>query len=109
MGLGPDGRVLRDDSATLRQRSERALLAEFPVTNDHDDDDDNCEEEEAADEKRPPPPAKLGAKRTRATARRSPPSESRAAARRRASTRPNPCLVTREPPSALATRQRRAA
>lgn len=73
MGLGPDGRVLRDDSATLRQRSERALLAEFPVTNDDDDDDDYSEEEEAAVEKRPPPPAKLGAKRTRATARRSPP------------------------------------
>ena len=45
MGLGPDGRVLRDDSATLRQRSERALLAEFPVTNDDDDDDDDDREE----------------------------------------------------------------
>ena len=73
MGLGPDGRVLRDDSATLRQRSERALLAEFPVTNDDDDDDDDSEEEETAVEKRPPPPAKSGAKRTRATARRSAP------------------------------------
>ena len=75
MGLGHAGRVLRDDSATLRQRSERALLAEFPVTNDDDDDDDDddSEEEEAAVEKRPPPPAKLGAKRTRATARRSAP------------------------------------
>ena len=78
MGLGPDGRVLRDDSATLRRRSERALLAEFPVTNDDDDDDDDSEEEETAVEKRPPPPAKSGAKRTRATARRSAPEQNRA-------------------------------
>ena len=72
-----DGRVVRDDSVTMRQRSERSLLAEFPVPDDGDDDDDDDddanEEEDAAVAKRPPALAMSGAKRTRATARRSAP------------------------------------
>jgi len=58
----------------MRQRSERALLAEFPVPHDDDDDDDDdSDEADAGGQKEPPPPAKSGAKRASATARRSAP------------------------------------
>ena len=78
----------------MRQRSERALLAEFPVPHDDDDDDDgdDSDEVDAGVQKEPPPPAKSGAKRARATARRSAPDRI-ARGREKARVEPEPARV----------------